>query len=135
MSEQEPMSEDRLKHLEYVGLEWRDSDELPEACREIRRLKAMLFEPLGDNHHNAAMCPYCNPKLEEQTARIAALEKQRDVLQAANTAEVELRRRAEENGFFFLRLIKRHVKECPAFDDQARDALRESDEDEKGLDS
>jgi hypothetical protein len=25
-----------------------------------------LFSPLGDNHHNAAKCPYCNPDYVKQ---------------------------------------------------------------------
>lgn len=27
----------------------------------------------GDNHHNAAMCPYCVPSLESQREQVAAL--------------------------------------------------------------
>jgi hypothetical protein len=26
------------------------------------------FSPLGDNHHNAAACPYCTPKTEAANA-------------------------------------------------------------------
>ncbi len=43
------------------------------ACHYVRDIKAARFAPLGDNHHNAAECPYCNPKHQEQAATIAAL--------------------------------------------------------------
>lgn len=28
---------------------------------DAARWKAQAFQPLGDNHHNAEMCPHCNP--------------------------------------------------------------------------
>ena len=28
---------------------------------EIERWKALAFSPIGDNHHNALLCPHCNP--------------------------------------------------------------------------
>jgi hypothetical protein len=28
---------------------------------DVEKYKLMAFAPLGDNHHNAAMCPYCSP--------------------------------------------------------------------------
>lgn len=28
---------------------------------ELDRWKALAFAPMGDNHHNALACPYCNP--------------------------------------------------------------------------
>lgn len=38
---------------------------LTETARSLRELQAQLreaqFRPLGDNHHNALLCPYCNP--------------------------------------------------------------------------
>jgi len=45
---------------------------------EVERLKALAYEPHGDNHHNALDCPYCSAKADERfTAaheRIKALE-------------------------------------------------------------
>ena len=38
-----------------------------------RDIKAAKFAPLGDNHHNAAQCPYCNPKYTEQAKTIERL--------------------------------------------------------------
>jgi hypothetical protein len=44
----------------------RDSpDDQPEmmlvSVDELRRIVARhVFGPMGDNHHNAALCPYCN---------------------------------------------------------------------------
>ena len=32
--------------------------------------KELQFAPLGDNHHNAAACPHCNPRL--QNPRVTA---------------------------------------------------------------
>jgi hypothetical protein len=48
-------------------------DKLSKAEADIDRLKKELaeakFAPLGDNHHNAAACPYCSPKLATQSSR------------------------------------------------------------------
>ena len=35
------------------------------AERAEAELIAAKFSPLGDNHHNAAKCPYCQPELEK----------------------------------------------------------------------
>lgn len=29
---------------------------------EVAHWKAQAFQPLGDNHHNALLCPHCNPE-------------------------------------------------------------------------
>lgn len=34
------------------------------------------FAPLGDNHHNAAKCPYCRPTFQDGIKRIAELERE-----------------------------------------------------------
>jgi hypothetical protein len=45
--------------------DWKRRAEVAEA--EIKALKSDLerarYAPLGENHHNAAACPYCRPKL------------------------------------------------------------------------
>jgi hypothetical protein len=49
-------------------------DRLSEAIDDRNRAK---FMPIGDNHHNGLMCPYCNPdrdSWESLKARIAELE-------------------------------------------------------------
>ena len=33
---------------------------------------AMQFSPTGDNHHNAAMCPYCTPRPKAECTGITA---------------------------------------------------------------
>ncbi len=38
-----------------------------------RDIEAARFAPLGDNHHNAAECPYCNPKYVKQAKTIERL--------------------------------------------------------------
>lgn len=39
------------------------ADEMIEHARELERQVAQeRFRPMGDNHHNALACPYCNPK-------------------------------------------------------------------------
>lgn len=35
----------------------------------VEQLQAAQFSPMGDNHHNAAKCPYCNPELETLRAQ------------------------------------------------------------------
>ena len=32
------------------------------------RVAEARFAPMGDNHHNAAACPYCNPELQKMLA-------------------------------------------------------------------
>ena len=58
--------------------------ERDEAVKDRNRAK---FMPIGDNHHNALLCPYCNPNNETMTEladcakrdkRIAELEAERD---------------------------------------------------------
>jgi hypothetical protein len=50
--------------------DWKRRAEVAEA--EIKALKSDLerarYAPLGDNHHNAAACPHCRPKLTAQPA-------------------------------------------------------------------
>jgi len=29
--------------------------------KEVAYWKQLAFSPLGDNHHNALLCPHCNP--------------------------------------------------------------------------
>lgn len=42
-----------------------------ELLEEVRKQRdEARFSPLGDNHHNAAACPYCNPKLEAQREQL-----------------------------------------------------------------
>jgi len=40
---------------------------------EVERLNAIYHSPTGDNHHNAARCPYCRPEYEQDHATIAQL--------------------------------------------------------------
>jgi len=45
------------------------------AFAEVTRLRSAQFEPSGDNHHNAAMCPHCGEQLRkalEENARLKA---------------------------------------------------------------
>ena len=35
---------------------------LRQGAKEIERLRALVFLPCGENHHNAVACPYCNPE-------------------------------------------------------------------------
>lgn len=65
---------------------WKHSEELcTEAATELARLQAenealrrerdeARFSPIGDNHHNALKCPYCNPGWVEQVAAREAAE-------------------------------------------------------------
>jgi hypothetical protein len=38
-------------------------DALEEAQHEAAEWKEQAFRPMGDNHHNAALCPYCSPRV------------------------------------------------------------------------
>jgi hypothetical protein len=89
-----------------VGFVWdryADGPYILAACRAVPALLAALsaaererdearFRPLGDNHHNAAACPYCSPASEIASlrARAAALEAERDENEQAHLVE-ELR--------------------------------------------
>lgn len=50
-----------------VKLLWDKRSMLPEHSEEIIEdvidavAPFLKFSPLGDNHHNAALCPYCTP--------------------------------------------------------------------------
>lgn len=37
--------------------------------RENERLKLLVYAPLGDNHHNALDCPYCQQRASEDGPR------------------------------------------------------------------
>lgn len=45
------------------GTDMTSGDDVKIALREALEaaLPYMVFSPLGDNHHNAAACPYCVP--------------------------------------------------------------------------
>ncbi len=47
------------------------------------------FRPLGDNHHNAAACPHCNPGLEAQRDVLIAARQRAEAAEAALTAQRE----------------------------------------------
>lgn len=48
---------------------------------EVEKLLAVI--PHMDNHHNAAYCPYCRPKLEAEAKHLADLRAQLDVAKIA----------------------------------------------------
>jgi hypothetical protein len=52
---------DDLHRAEY----WADlaSRDVPWLLGEVERLRLIYYAPTGDNHHNAAMCPYCTPAM------------------------------------------------------------------------
>ena len=77
--------------------------------------------------HFADLILELRARVRELECKLEAAEQHVTICQRVNTEEVERRRKAEENGFFFLGLVKRHAKECPAFDDQVRGDLRESE--------
>lgn len=46
---------------------------------EYDKIGEIQFSPSGDNHHNAALCPYCNPKqLAERDRMITEIRKLRE---------------------------------------------------------
>jgi hypothetical protein len=62
-----PIEEAQRAREAAIGALVRNGAILPEHCAEVVEtvLEAALphfrFYPLGDNHHNAALCPYCSP--------------------------------------------------------------------------
>lgn len=69
--------------------------------RRLSELEAQVlvfqYAPMGDNHHNAAQCPYRNPKYGENIAAIRALKnKARDV---RRNLELYLDSPAEKSGY------------------------------------
>jgi len=55
---------------------------------EVKRWKEQAFRPLGDNHHNAALCPYCSPAPNPLPSLVREL---RDVLKNyCQPSEVEV---------------------------------------------
>lgn len=45
---------------------------LEAASARVAELEANRWTPVGDNHHNAAMCPHCNPAYGANIARATA---------------------------------------------------------------
>ena len=83
----------------YVEL---DADDLVAAVKErdaeIARLRAAQFLPMGDNHHNALLCPYCDGVKAVATAvksRDEEIEALTALLIAQETHSTEGARRAE----------------------------------------
>ena len=63
-----PADEARLARQAAIKALWDKRSMLPEHSEELvddvlaAALPFLRFYPLGDNHHNAALCPYCNPQ-------------------------------------------------------------------------
>jgi FtsZ-binding cell division protein ZapB len=47
---------------------------------EVERLRNLQFEPSGDNHHNAALCPYCGEPLRKALAEVERLKAENEEL-------------------------------------------------------
>lgn len=56
--------------------EWVKSDDYDNLLSEVERLRLIQFSPTGDNHHNAALCPYCGAPLRKALAEVATLRAQ-----------------------------------------------------------
>jgi hypothetical protein len=68
---EQPPAAERHRRAAVVALR----DEERRALEQrINELEGERFTPLGDNHHNAAKCPYCNPEFERQAAHVRTLE-------------------------------------------------------------
>ena len=83
-------------------LQWHDTQCTYRLCREaqialtaanaeIEKLRLLQFSSLGDNHHNALVCPYCNP--DKQLGDVTALRaKLAECEKDANDMEMTMRR-------------------------------------------
>ena len=80
----------RCVHQAEAIAAWnRRSDATITALRE--EVKRARFSPLGDNHHNALACPYCNPKQLDPEAELTALRRRVVELGGAIVARVHER--------------------------------------------
>ena len=73
--------DENFERLKAAALEALEAAERRAGEAEAR-IAEVQFRPLGDNHHNAMACPYCNPdKLNPQAlrARVERLEASREV--------------------------------------------------------
>lgn len=57
---------------EYARAESAES-EVVALKKKVESLEVLYYAPTGDNHHNAALCPYCRPSLEEERKERVAL--------------------------------------------------------------
>ncbi|MCH7839558.1 MAG: hypothetical protein IID38_04915 [Planctomycetes bacterium] len=74
---------------------------------QIKQLKEEKFLPLGDNHHNALACPYCNGPLKEENEQLQKANCQySDELEQSAKGNVTKRKEIER-----LKLNERILKE------------------------
>jgi hypothetical protein len=58
----------RLYHVEGRLLHAGNSEDaatVKEAYEALNRMAEQRYSPIGDNHHNALLCPHCNPDGKE----------------------------------------------------------------------
>lgn len=82
-----------LRHEDYLG-EVADKAiaERDAARAEVERLNLIRFLPTGDNHHNAAVCPYCSPGGADLAAQLRIAKREYAALKAAVEADlIEIR--------------------------------------------
>lgn len=105
--------EDRISaHVAHVTSQLRQqlhtyAEERKQAKKELAEAK---FSPAGDNHHNAAKCPYCNPAyLNNRTAEttVSQLRQELEKLRADTVTEV-CDWIAQEVGTGVGRLVREH---------------------------
>lgn len=59
-------------------------EQIEQLKKECAKWKEMSFAPLGDNHHNAAACPHCNPEYQ----KMKGLEKKLEQAKQAVTKSI-----------------------------------------------
>ncbi len=52
---------DRARQPSLIELAQKLAGQRDAARAEVERWKQQAFRPFGDNHHNAKLCPHCNP--------------------------------------------------------------------------
>lgn len=65
-----PQVAEYVKHWE--GRTEKSEAENVELRERVKELERERFNPLGDNHHNAAKCPYCRPHIESEYRTVQA---------------------------------------------------------------
>ena len=63
---------------------------------QLEEMRQQRFAPLGDNHHNAAACPHCNPQFTENLKRAESAESKLEQSKKAVARLTECLRKANE---------------------------------------
>jgi hypothetical protein len=95
---------------------------------EIERLRLIQFSPTGDNHHNAALCPYCGEPLAKALAERDALAARVEGLEAERARIAVAVMHESQRDSDMLALVVEDLANCAAHDAAALAREREQQE-------